>query len=214
MAKLLQHLTSLILAGLVAVTVLWLVLAVAAQTNGGSFTVEGTIDRGFVPPQAAEPLLTSADGQTFSIGPTFAGTNGDVTVEQINVTANFTEPTLAQTALVTGSGLIWLLIIFGVMWQLRALLASASLGGPFTDHAPQRVRWIGVLILGTGLADLVTPLVRQAVVSSHDIGVAVSSAGVAWGSLAFRVGVGLTVLVIAEAFAHGVHLRKLEESVV
>lgn len=214
MAKLLQRVMSLLLIGLGVIAVFWVVLAGLAPTDGGSVTTEGTIDSGFVEPRVTEPLFTRSDGSTFSIGPTFAGPDGDVTVDRIAVTARFPDPNVAQMALVTVAGLIWLALIFGVVWQLRALLRAASAGEPFSDRAPRRVRVIGILILATAVAEIVQPWIRQAIINTQEIGVTVSAAGVAWGSVALSAGIGLTILVVAEAFDQGVRLREFEELVV
>jgi hypothetical protein len=147
-----------------------------------------TQDR-FVPPDALTALPAN-------IKPT---TNIPVTV-----TIDHASP--SQLFLRLAITLLQGLLIIALLWQLWGLLRSARHGDPFTGANIRRLRQFGwLLLLGWPLVAYLTMALKELLAMSlpaNDTeGLFAPPIG---GALLF----GLAVLVLAEAFAHGLRLRE------
>ena len=119
------------------------------------------------------------------------------------------DATPLQLLLWTASDLIVIALAFVALWQLRGLLGSVRHGDPFHATNVRRLRWFGwLLMLGYPAVALASSLLKESLGSTMPeaqplLGNSAPAVNPAAALLA-----GLAVLVLAEAFAHGVRLRE------
>ncbi|HEX3925686.1 MAG TPA: DUF2975 domain-containing protein [Streptosporangiaceae bacterium] len=124
------------------------------------------------------------------------------TAERLSVVAP-ASVTLAVLAFTLGVlGLVLLIVR-----QVRALAADAAAGAPFGEQSPQRIRVIGIAIvgaeLGRGLAGLASAVWVRGHVAQPGISVRLGFPLDIW-----VLGAGLLVVLLAEVFRMGVALQR------
>jgi Protein of unknown function (DUF2975) len=133
----------------------------------------------------------------------------------VTKTVQLERPGVAQELLSTAMLLVQLTLLLAVLWLLRAIVRSVSLGVPFGAGTVTRLRAIaGVLIIGGPLAEAVDEGLRTALFGrlSEAQQAGVGTAGYTIpGNLILA---GLGALVLAEVFAHGLSLREDVEATI
>jgi hypothetical protein len=124
------------------------------------------------------------------------------TAERLSVVAP-TSVTLAVLAFALGVlGLVLLIVR-----QVRALAADAAAGAPFGERSPQRIRVIGIAIVGAelarGLAGLASAVWVRRHVAQPGISVRLGFPLDIW-----VLGAGLLVVLLAEVFRMGAALQR------
>ncbi|MGH2679106.1 MAG: DUF2975 domain-containing protein [Actinomycetota bacterium] len=130
------------------------------------------------------------------------------------VNVDVEDPSLAQRAIATVPGLVWLMLAFVALWLLRKVARSAAKGDPFQASNVTRLRWLGALfLLGFPFATIVDGYFRDLLFSA-DVwtGGPLPPGGIETG---FQVVVSAPAIMaavclfaLAEVFAYGARLRE------
>lgn len=135
---------------------------------------------------------------------------------ELPVRVTMADPPLSQVLLLVGSNAADFLLVVGVLWLIQRVAASIMRGDPFRQANVRRLRWIGILLLiGYPLAVFIrgffinwffsnehSPVLPDGLV----IGFPIISLGAILG--------GVSMLVLAEVFRHGLWLREDVEATV
>lgn len=131
------------------------------------------------------------------------------------VTLELDAPTTTQVLLDLATGVGPFLLFVAAFWLLRGLAASVRAGNAFGTENVKRLRRLGtLLVLGAPVVEFVNSSLRSGLYDTLPAG---RFGEIGSGGLNLSTGpllAGLGAFILAEVFAHGVHLREDVEATV